>query len=141
MDEKRGTVPVGVLLISINYTFGAIMLLAFLFINPTQISSMIADRHGLPTFTGPWILPAVACLALMIAYGLYSLSKWGYALTIGYLLYFGWINRVLYIEQASWTYLGSIIWPSLVIFYLFLIRKRFFEKKVVRKTGRNAQTA
>lgn len=140
MYKIKATVPFGVLLIGSFYAFGAIVLLVFLFINPAQTSSIIAERHGLPASTGNWILPVIACLALMIAFGLYSLSKWGYILTIVYLLYFGSVNGLLYMKQPSWSYLGNVIWSILVILYLMLVRKRFFEKKPVRDTGRKAQT-
>ena len=140
MYKIKATVPLGVLLIGSFYAFGAIVLLVFLLINPAQTSSIIAERHGLPASTGIWILPVIACLALLIAFGLYSLSKWGYILTIVYLLYFGSVNGFLYIGQASWTYLGNVIWSFLVIPYLILVRKHFFEKKSVWDAGRKAQT-
>lgn len=44
--------PFGVLLIAGFYAFGAIVLLLGLFINPTGVSQVIAERHGL--------LPALA---------------------------------------------------------------------------------
>lgn len=140
MYKVKATVPLGVLLIGSFYAFGAIVLLVFLVLNPAQTSSFIAVRHGLPVSTGNWILPVMACLALMIAFGLNSLSKWGYMLTIGYLLYFGSVNGVMYIEQASWTFLGNVIWSFLVILYLILVRKRFFEKKLVRDDRYKAET-
>ncbi len=69
--------PLGVLLIAGFYAFGAIVLLFGLFINPTEVSRVIAERHGLLPIFGIAILPIVAALGLVIAYGLYSLSRWG----------------------------------------------------------------
>ena len=43
-SPKSRHLPLGVVLISAFYLFGALILLAFLFINPTQVSSMIAER-------------------------------------------------------------------------------------------------
>lgn len=51
MYKSKATVPAGVFLIRSFYAFGAIVLLAFLFINPAEPSSMIAERHGLPAIT------------------------------------------------------------------------------------------
>lgn len=140
MYKGKTTVPLGVLLIGSFYAIGAIVLLVFLMINPAQSSSTIAELHGLPTSTGNWILPVMAALALVIAFGLYSRSKWGYRLTIGYMLYFGIVNWSLYTDQFSWAFLGNVIWSFLVILYLILVRKHFFEKKPVRDDGIKAET-
>lgn len=140
MYKGKTTVPLGVLLIGSFYALGAIVLLVFLVINPTQSSSIIAELHGLPASTGNWILPVIACLALMIAFGLYSHSKWGFRLTIGYMLYFGIVNWSLNMEQFSWAFLGNVIWSFLVILYLILVRKHFFGKKPVRDDGNKAET-
>ncbi len=131
--RKRSSSPIGVLLIACFYIFGAILLLALLFINPEQTSAAIAERHGLPASTRSWILPAVAGLGLLIAYGLLSLSRWGFFLTITYLLYFGVIN--LYFSDATWMpiHCGNAIWSFLVIAYLIIVRKRFFVEKEVHK--------
>ena len=140
MNNRKRIIPFGILLITSFYTFGAVILLLFLITDPKQVASAVALRHGLPASTGNWILPVIGCLALMIAFGLYSLSWWGYILTSVYLLYFGSVNGFLYIEQASWIYLGNVIWSCLVILYLIFVRKRFFEKKPIRDAGHKAQT-
>lgn len=127
MKTKNGTrTPLGIYLISIFYMFGAVVLLAFLWINPTQASAVIAERHGLPGTTGPWILPVVAGLGLLIAWGLFSLSRWGYLVTIVYLLYFGSVNLYLSTSNPVASYIGNVIWAVLVVVYLIIIRKRFF---------------
>jgi hypothetical protein len=128
MNGYKRTIPFGIMLIASFYAFGAAILLLFFFINPTQAASAIALSHGLPSSTGSWILPVIAGLALLIATSLYSLSRWGYVLTLVYLLYFGRVNWFLYADEASWTYLGNGLWSLLVILYLFLVRRRFFQK-------------
>ncbi|MGE5223893.1 MAG: hypothetical protein ACM3PY_15755 [Omnitrophica WOR_2 bacterium] len=125
MLRKKATVPSGVLLIAGFYVFGAIVLLAFLFINPAQTSSIIAQRHGLPASTGSWILPIIAGLALLIAYGLVSLSRWGYVLTILYLIYFGSVNWFISSIRADPLNFGNLVWSFLVILYLIIVRKQF----------------
>jgi hypothetical protein len=87
---------------------------------------MIATRHGLPPTTGSWILVAIAMLGLVISWGLFSLSRWGYVLTIVYLVYFGSIGFFLSGFQAATIIFGSFIWSLLVIVYLINVRKRFF---------------
>ncbi len=131
MNTHKKNIPIGILLISGFYTFGAVILLLLFIINPAQAANAIALRHGLPPSTGNWILPSIAGLALLIATGLWSLSWWGYILTIVYLLYFGSINVFLNSGQASWTFLGNVIWSFLIILYLILVRKSFIQKNAV----------
>lgn len=130
---KSVTVPIGVLLIAVFYIFGAIALLILLFVNPEPAAMDIAMRHGLPASTGNWILPVIAGVGLIIAYGLLSLSRWGFYLTLAYLLYFGIVN--LYLSDATWVsvYCGDTIWSFLVIVYLILVRRRFFGEREINK--------
>jgi hypothetical protein len=125
MAKSRTSVPFGLLLIAVFYTFGAVVLLILLFANPVQTSSAIARVHGLPLSTGYWILPLIAVLALLIAYGLFSLSRWGYLLTIMYLGYFGSVSALLLRTHGEAVYLGNLIWSIFVILYLVVVRKRF----------------
>ena len=83
--QSSGAAPLGVVLIASFYVFGAIVLLASLVLNPSEVGRAIAERHGLSPDVGVVILPAVAVLALAISYGLYSLSRWGFYLAIAYL--------------------------------------------------------
>lgn len=140
MSKNKAKVPLGVLLISSFYVFGAIVLLVFLIINPAQTSSDIAERHGLPASTGIWILPVVAAIGLLIAYGLMSLSRWGYVLTILYLFYFGSVNWFISSTSADLLNFGNLVWSVLLILYLIIVRKRFFEKNSVKDTGYKAHT-
>ncbi len=126
------TPPLGVTLISAFYVFGAAVLLIALFLNPAEVSAAIAQRHGLSPDVGVAILPVVALLGLAIAYGLYSLSRWGLALTLVYLAYFGVVS--LLGGALTWTAsgqpiepiaLGNFTWSALVIVYLLLNRRRF----------------
>ena len=129
---KLASTPIGVLLIASFYILGAIVLVVLRFTNPEQAAVVIAERHGLPASTGSWILPMVAGIGLLIAFGLLSLSRWGFFLAIAYLLHFGTVN--LYMSNAAWVTVncGNSIWSSLVIGYLILVRKRFFtEGKVI----------
>ena len=117
--------PIGVLLIAGFYIFGAISLLVIRIINPGQAAAFIAERHGLPATTGNWILLVVVGIALLIAYGLVSRSRWGFFFTIAYQLYFAAVN--LYLSDAMWATVscGNAIWSFLVIGYLILVRRQF----------------
>ena len=125
MHKLRTNIPFGLLLIAAFYTFGAVVLLILLFANPIQTSSAIARVHGLPLSAGYWILPFIAGLALLIAYGLFSLSRWGYMLTMLYLAYFGIVSGSLLRTHDDPIYLGNLMWSIFVIIYLVLVRQRF----------------
>lgn len=117
-------VPSGVLLIAAFYMFGAIILLVSIFTNPVGVSRDISLAHGLSPTMGVEILLAVAALALVIAYGLFSLSRWGFFLTIAYLIYFGAVN--LFLTDSVWTmHEGNVLWAVLVVIYLLVVRQRF----------------
>lgn len=125
-------VPLGILLIAAFYMFGALVLLISIFINPVGASSAIAVAHGLPPIMGVEILLAVAALALVLAYGLISLSRWGFILTIAYLLYVGGVSLFMGGLSFAWTgqsgmqvYFGNLLWSALATTYLLIVRKRF----------------
>lgn len=125
MKKSIIDVPLGLLLIAVFYVFGAFVLLIFLFVDPNQASSAIAKVHGLPVSTGNWILPLIAVLGLLIAYGLFTLSQCGYMLTMLYLAYFGIVSGLLLKTHYSVVYLGNLIWSIFVIVYLILVRRHF----------------
>ncbi len=127
-SSKSSHLPIGVILIAALYLFGALILLAFLLINPGQASSMIAERHGLPTTTGSWILLVVAALGMVIAFGLISLSRWGYLLTLIYLVYFGAVGLFLAAGNPATINFGNFLWALIVVVYLIAVRKRFFAR-------------
>lgn len=134
---NRKSIPLGVQLISAFYLFRAVVLLLCLFTNPLAVGSAIAERHGLPPSTGAWILPVIAGLALVIAYGLWSLSRWGFFLTLGYMFYFGMVSIVLGAldfaatgVEAVQVYFGNFLWSALVATYLIVARKSFFARPV-----------
>ena len=131
-------IPAGVLLIAAFYIFGALVLLVSVFTNPAGVSQSIALVHGLSPIIGAEILVAVAALALVLAYGLISLSRWGFFLAITYSLYLAGISlfmgglNFLWTGQAEFqTYFGNFLWSMLVIIYLLFVRGRFFSPRLV----------
>ncbi len=126
-------IPIGILLIAGFYVFGAFVLLASIFINPVGVSQAIANAHGLSTVMGVEILVAVAGLALVLAYGLVRLARWGFFLAIAYLLYLAGASLVMGGLSFLWTgqaqmqiYFGNLLWSALVVIYLLRVRRRFF---------------
>jgi hypothetical protein len=128
--------PLSIMLIAGFYIFGAVVLLISMFINSPEISERIAEVHGISLIIGNGILPAIAVLALIISYGLFSLSKWGYALTLTYVLYTGVIGLIrgglgfaVTGEASLQVYFGSILWSALVVICLIATRRQFFRPK------------
>ena len=123
---KTPSLPLGVMLISGFYIFGSVVLLIFWLINPKPAAMVIAIRHGLPASTGFWVLPIVAAIGLLIAFGLLCLSRWCFWLTIVYSLYFLIVNRYMSGDRWVSVYWGDAIWSFLVVGYLIGVRKHFF---------------
>jgi hypothetical protein len=67
--------PLDVLLIAGFYLFGAVVLLISMFTNLAGVSRTIAEAHGLPPAFDTMILPAVTVLAVLMAYGLVTVSR------------------------------------------------------------------
>ena len=120
-------VPVGVVMIAAFYVFGTAVLLVALFTNPIRVSRTIADAHGLPSAADVFILPIVAGVALLIGYGLFTLSRWGFFLTVIYVLAFGSINFWLMSQSRQQPYIGNTTWSLLVFIYLIAKRDVFLK--------------
>lgn len=125
---NSSTPPLGILIISVIYLMGALMLLVFLVINPGPVARLIAERHGLPSTTGQWILLVMAGLGFILSVGLFMLSRWGYILTVSYLIYFGIVGLVLAKSNPATINFGNFLWSFLVIVYLLIVRKSFFDE-------------
>ncbi|HDP69581.1 MAG TPA: hypothetical protein ENN38_02080 [Actinobacteria bacterium] len=124
------TVPIGIRLISYFYIFGAAILIVCMFTNYSEVANHMVVRHGFPVEWKLVVLPAIAALAIAIAYGLHSLSRWGYYLTFVYLLYFGTVSFFLAGRKGTQPFLGNFIWSVFVILYLLWKRRLFFLSKV-----------
>lgn len=119
--------PLGVLLIAGFYLFGAVVLLVGMFTNPVGVSRTIADAHGLPPAFDALILPAVAVLAVLMAYGLVTVSRWGFFLTVIYLAAFGLVSLWLMIGNVQQPYIGNATWSLLALVYLIVKRNVFLK--------------
>ena len=124
-NSMRTRIPIGILLIAGFYLFGAIVLLVSIFTNPVAISRSIADVHGLPPAADTVIVPIVAGIALLIAYGLLTRAYWGYIFTIAYLILFGGVSLWLMSQKLQQPYIGNFTWSVFALLYLIWKRKRF----------------
>lgn len=137
MNASQRQLPLGVSLIALFYLFGALVLLVCAVTNPREASAIIAVRHGLHPDPGVTVLLSVAALAIALFYGLSTLSRWGWWLTTGYLLYFGAVSLFLSLGgsgmlspggTASRDFAGNLIWSVLVIAYLLARRDHFLSR-------------
>ena len=126
--------PLGILLISIFYLFGAVVLFVSMFTNYAGVSEQITLAHGLPVSLKLIVLPLIAILAIGISYGLFSLSGWGYYLTIIYLIYFGAISLLLSMPFGQQTFMGNFMWSVLVVTYLLFKRRIFTQPGMEAKS-------
>lgn len=125
---NRRPVRLGVQLIAAFYLFGAAVLLVSMFTNPFEVRNSIAAAHGLSPAAGKWIVPVVAGLALLIAHGLFTGSRWGFFLTLIYTLIFGTISLWLLLQNFEQPYIGNATWSFLVLFYLIANRQTFWRR-------------
>jgi hypothetical protein len=94
------------------------------------------------------VLPAIAILAIGISYGLYSLSRWGYYLTLIYQIYFGTVSFILLLWgtdgkqpftsnpsgiDGNLPFIGSFIWSLVVVIYLLMKSHVFTHSKDERQ--------
>jgi len=133
-------VPIGVLFIASFYVFGAFIILAWVFIDPTAISGTIAKAHGFLPVTGIELSLVVAVLALILVYGLVRLSRWGFILTMAYSMYICLVNLIsgsqtftVSVSPENSLYYGNFIFSLLVIVYLLVVRRNFFSAQVINQ--------
>ncbi len=124
--------PVGIWLIAAFYIFGALVLVIALFTNNSNVREVIAAAHGLSPNIGAEFVVAVAVLALVLAYGLVSLSRWGFFLAISYSLFLCVISLMSGGLSFAWTgqralqiQFGNLLWSIAVLAYLLLVHRRF----------------
>lgn len=114
----------GISFIGWFYIFGAAILLAASFTGSGTAMNKIAAVHGFPALAGRPMMVIVALLGLTIAYGLLRYTRWGYWLTISYLLYLLIVVPVLSHGQIS--AFGNVVWPLVALIYLGNKRRAYF---------------
>lgn len=128
----RKPIPLGIYLIAAFYLFGAVVLVLGTLTGLVDARMATVKAHGLPAIAGNMLVLLVALLALVLGYGLISLSRWGYFLTIAYSLYLVLVSLALSAlifplrgDEEVGLYFGNLLWSILVVVYLFLVRQRF----------------
>jgi hypothetical protein len=126
--------PLGIQLIVLFYMFGAVVLLAGLLMNPAGVGTAIATAHGLSPIIGAGLVPVVAVLALVMGYGLYTGSRWGFYLALVYMVYVGaaglvqgGLNLWRSSEPVNPVFFGNVVWSAVVIIYLLIARRHYLD--------------
>lgn len=114
----------GIRLMAYVYLLGAAVLLLALPFNHQKIGLQIANLHGLPNLGGIPILVLISGVGILIGYGLYKMTSWGYWLTLVYLMYLFIAPQLLMSEVPS--IYGNIIWPLTGGVYLLLKKRAYF---------------
>jgi hypothetical protein len=132
----RRHIPLGVVVIAAGYLFGALVLLLGTLTGWVDAREAIARAHGLPALAGNTFVILIALLALVMGYGLISLSRWGYFLTFAYSLYLaitslaqGALRFAGGGDAEAQVYFGTLLWSALVMVYLLLRRRRFLARE------------
>jgi hypothetical protein len=114
----------GLLVISGFYGLGVVALIVAMFLNREQVGIQIANVHGLPTLAGFPILVLTCIVGILVAIGLYNMTRWGYWLTLVYMVYLLVVPTILLGRDAS--LFANLTWPLTVVVYLVLRRRQYF---------------
>jgi hypothetical protein len=114
----------GLVVIAGSYGLGVIALIVAMFFNREQVGIQIADVHGLPALAGFPIMVLTCIVGILVAIGLYNMTRWGYWLTLAYMAYLLVVPTILLGRDAS--LFANLTWPLTVLVYLVLKRKQYF---------------
>ena len=123
MEPQRRRM-LGLLVISSFYALGVVALIVAMFLNREQVGIQIANVHGLPALAGFPIMILTCIVGILVAYGLYSMTRWGYWLTLAYMAYLLVVPTILLGRDAS--LFANLTWPLTVVVYLVLRRRQYF---------------
>ena len=123
MEPQRRRM-LGLVVISGSYGLGVIALIVAMFLNREQVGIQIANVHGLPALAGFPILVLTCIVGILVAVGLYNMTRWGYWITLAYMAYLLVVPSVLPGTDAS--LFANLTWPLTVLVYLVLKRKKYF---------------
>jgi hypothetical protein len=114
----------GLVVISGSYGLGVIALIVAMFFNREQVGIQIANIHGLPALAGFPIMVLTCIVGILVAIGLYNMTRWGYWLTLAYMAYLLLVPTILLGRDAS--LFANLTWPLTVVVYLVLRRRQYF---------------
>jgi hypothetical protein len=122
--ESRKKPLFGLVVISGSYCLGVVALIIAMFLNREQVGVQIANVHGVPALAGFPILLLTCILGTLVAIGLYTMTSWGYWLTLIYVCYLLIVPPFLVGEDVS--LFANVTWPLTVAVYLVLRRRQYF---------------
>lgn len=118
--------PFGVVIISFWYIFGATALIyTSIFYRPNADEFGIAARFGVPALPEQPVRLIVAALALVLAFGYFSLKKWGFWSMVCYSIVFGMISLRLTFVYHQNPFIGNVWWSVIVLIYTLFKRRSF----------------
>jgi hypothetical protein len=123
MEPQRRRM-LGLVVISGSYGLGVIALIVAMFFNREQVGIQIANIHGLPALAGFPIMVLTCIVGILVAIGLYNMTRWGYWLTLAYMAYLLLVPTILLGRDAS--LFANLTWPLTVVVYLVLRRRQYF---------------
>jgi hypothetical protein len=123
MEPQRRRM-LGLVVISGSYGLGVIALIVAMFFNREQVGIQIANVHGLPALAGFPIMVLTCIVGILVAIGLYNMTRWGYWLTLAYMAYLLLVPTILLGRDAS--LFANLTWPLTVVVYLVLRRRQYF---------------
>lgn len=120
------TRPVGVLIITFMYFFGAAVLIyTSVFYHPGADQFGIAARFGVPTLPEQPVRMVLAVIALLLAFGYFSLKKWGFWSMVCYSIVFGMISLRLAFLHHQQPFIGNVFLSAIVLIYTLIKRRSF----------------
>lgn len=118
--------PFGVVIISFFYIFGAVVLIySSIFYLPNVDQFGIAARFGVPALPEQPVRLIVAVIALLLAFGYFSLKKWGFWSMVCYSIVFGMISLNLAFAHHQQPFIGNVFWSAIVLIYTLIKRRSF----------------
>jgi hypothetical protein len=106
------------------YGVGVLALIAAMFFNGDQVGIQVANIHGLPALAGFPIMILTCIVGTVVGIGLYNMTRWGYWLTLAYMVYLLVVPTILVGRDAS--LFANLTWPLTVATYLVLKRRQYF---------------
>jgi hypothetical protein len=118
--------PFGVAIICFFYIIGAVVLIyTSIFYHPNADQFGIAARFGVPTLPEQPVRLIVAVIAFILAFGYFSLKKWGFWSMVCYSVVFGTISLRLAFMYHQQPFVGNVIWSAIVLIYTLIKRRSF----------------
>lgn len=121
-EIEKNNRPAFATFIGYFYVFSSILILLTIFVKQ---DIPINVRFGLENIPNVLVVPIVAIISSVMAYGYLKMTKWGYWFTVIYSTLFMCISFTLINNVGGQPFIGNAIWSIIVLVYTILIRKKF----------------